>query len=51
MIKHFRSRFLEVNEGWFVVATGRLSSAGKASTCRMLKIPLKILIEQAMAGS
>ena len=55
MIKHFRSCFLTVlevtfNEGCVVVATGTLSSKGKASTCRMLKSPLKILIEQTMAG-
>ena len=47
-MKHSRSRVLAGNEGWVVVATGRLSSEG--TTCRMLNNPLKILIEQAMAG-
>lgn len=51
MMKHFRSGFLEANEGWVVPAPGRLPSEGKVSfTGRMLQNPLQILIEQTLLG-
>jgi len=51
MMKHFLSGFLIVNKGWVVQAPGRRPSEGKASsTGRMLKKPLKILVEQTLAG-